>query len=639
MRPASTVPVAGLLLVFVLPHAIAAPGEGTLQFEPPARAGEVGNLSVPKDTYLAFYGIDPDVRIELQIQGDGLRLTQTNASEEYVSLGPNNWAAVPGTAQNATVPIPIGSGRIEVAGAEANLTLVLSLADAARLEAPHVPIQAPLQDVYLASTGWTVGPKTLEPYRPNVAEWPNDRLLVAPGLRHHLSPAEVTLEYDGPFALLLSGAEVRWTNATGNHTLRTGSWREPAPGDPSGLTAGQRYRSHHVALEGLLRGSLRLLYAGPYGHVVPTEATLDDARLLSVPIANGSFNLGGDERSYRNGSFLDVRGRFSVGLLPPQPADIGSSRLSARVSGDISSISENRAAAVAFGPTAAVLVAGTAASLAALLAFTAWGRDLLTVITGRNVTTPLAHPLRVKMLGEIARRPGITQSQLARETGVGLWLARYHLRILRRGRAIDVVRSQNTDTFFLNGGSFRFYASAEAPTPSDAPGPPKILMATALAELHHPIRRRIFETLRRAGPAGYAKMAETWKEMGVPPPWPTGPNVSYHAGLMERAGLVRRQRQGREVVWSLNVDLYNVLVERAERCLSDPGVRRIYAIVNDRPGLTTAQIAAAALAWTPPPSRAVVGEALARLERSGLLVHDAGGDVYEATPGLARSNP
>jgi len=615
------------------PVGLAAPGQGALEFEAPGWAYGVGNVTVPADSHLAFYGIQDDVLAELVVGGENVRLTQTTTSEEFVAAGPGNWGAVPGTANTERTVIPLGAGRISLTRALANLTLVLSLDGEARIAATTVRLGGPVDGVYLSSPGWPVGPKTLEPFPSNVADWPNRESWVAPGPRHHLSTERAALEYVGAFSLLLSGAEVHVTNASEDRVVRTGSWREPAPDDPTGLTTGQRYRSHHVMLSASLEGSLRLAYAGPYGHVVPVAGALEGTRLLSVPVANATFDFDGGEFASRNGSFLDVGGLFDVDLAAPRGQDVQASRVSAHVRGEIASISENRAAPIRFDPRTALLVAGGATALAALLAFTAWGREVLTVVLGRNVTTPLAHPLRVRLLEEIAKRPGITQSQLAAQTGVGLWLARYHLRILRRGRVIDVVRSRAADTFFLNGGSFRFYAPT-TPAPAEAhEASAKVLVANAFAELHHPVRRQIFETLRRTGPASYAQMAASSERSGQP--FPPAPSVSYHAGLLARAGLVRRRREGRQVVWSLNVDLYNVLDERARRCLSDPGARRVFALLNETSGLTVGQIATALGREAPAAAdRTLLGEALARLERSGLVVRDEERNAYTATPGL-----
>ena len=67
-------------------------------------------------------------------------------------------------------------------------------------------------------------------------------------------------------------------------------------------------------------------------------------------------------------------------------------------------------------------------------------------------------------------------------------------------------------------------------------------LSDVLAAISHPTRRAIMDRLAR-GPAGFLELAK---------PFNTALNsVTKHLKLLERAGLIERRKQGREVIISL----------------------------------------------------------------------------------------
>jgi DNA-binding transcriptional ArsR family regulator len=67
-------------------------------------------------------------------------------------------------------------------------------------------------------------------------------------------------------------------------------------------------------------------------------------------------------------------------------------------------------------------------------------------------------------------------------------------------------------------------------------------LSDVLSAISHPTRRAIIDRLAK-GPAGFLELAE---------PFDTALNaVTKHLKLLERAGLIERRKQGREVIISL----------------------------------------------------------------------------------------
>lgn len=67
------------------------------------------------------------------------------------------------------------------------------------------------------------------------------------------------------------------------------------------------------------------------------------------------------------------------------------------------------------------------------------------------------------------------------------------------------------------------------------------IASDALAALGHPVRLRLFRRLVRAGEPGMS-IGAIQRELGVP-----ASTLAHHVGTLVRAGMVRQERQGREV--------------------------------------------------------------------------------------------
>jgi arsenate reductase len=76
----------------------------------------------------------------------------------------------------------------------------------------------------------------------------------------------------------------------------------------------------------------------------------------------------------------------------------------------------------------------------------------------------------------------------------------------------------------------------------------------ALAALAQEARLQIFRTLAREGPAGLAAGALS-EQLGLPPS-----TLSFHLDQLVVAGLLRRERSGRSVIYSLDVGAVNELL-------------------------------------------------------------------------------
>jgi len=86
--------------------------------------------------------------------------------------------------------------------------------------------------------------------------------------------------------------------------------------------------------------------------------------------------------------------------------------------------------------------------------------------------------------------------------------------------------------------------------------------AEALAALGNATRLRLFRLLVRVGPAGM-NTGEVQRRLDIP-----GSTLNHHVGALVRAGLVRRERRGREVVCTTDYPAMDALLDflRAECC-------------------------------------------------------------------------
>lgn len=98
------------------------------------------------------------------------------------------------------------------------------------------------------------------------------------------------------------------------------------------------------------------------------------------------------------------------------------------------------------------------------------------------------------------------------------------------------------------------------------PGMDELPAAAALAALGHEARLRIFRLLVRAGPGGL-NIGEIGRHLGLP-----ASTLAHHLGTLVAAGLVRQERQGREVLNRADFALmHDLLAYVASECCT--GIR------------------------------------------------------------------
>ncbi len=84
---------------------------------------------------------------------------------------------------------------------------------------------------------------------------------------------------------------------------------------------------------------------------------------------------------------------------------------------------------------------------------------------------------------------------------------------------------------------------------------------TSLAALAHEHRLRIFRLLVRQGPSGLPA-GEIGERVGLGPT-----NASFHLKELDRAGLLRASRQGRQVLYAVHVEgMRRLLTYLTEEC-------------------------------------------------------------------------
>ena len=79
--------------------------------------------------------------------------------------------------------------------------------------------------------------------------------------------------------------------------------------------------------------------------------------------------------------------------------------------------------------------------------------------------------------------------------------------------------------------------------------------AQSLAALGNRTRLRLFRLLVRAGGEGL-NVGEIQRHLGIP-----GSTLAHHLGVLAHAGLVRQERNGREIVSTVDYTAMNGLVE------------------------------------------------------------------------------
>ena len=79
--------------------------------------------------------------------------------------------------------------------------------------------------------------------------------------------------------------------------------------------------------------------------------------------------------------------------------------------------------------------------------------------------------------------------------------------------------------------------------------------AQSLAALGNRTRLRLFRLLVRAGPEGL-NVGEIQRHLGIP-----GSTLAHHLGALAHADLVRQERNGREIVSTVNYTAMNAVVD------------------------------------------------------------------------------
>ncbi|ASJ06041.1 winged helix-turn-helix transcriptional regulator [Thermococcus pacificus] len=132
---------------------------------------------------------------------------------------------------------------------------------------------------------------------------------------------------------------------------------------------------------------------------------------------------------------------------------------------------------------------------------------------------------RSEIFDAIRAKPGITFRELARELGVGIGDLQYHLWKLEKEGRIFSRRAGRRRYIFPRG------------LEEDAQ---RLLIAISTDT-----RRRILLLLME-GPMGQKELAET---LGL-----SQPTVSYHMSELVRLGIVKAERSGKNVVYTLSYD-------------------------------------------------------------------------------------
>ncbi|ASJ07957.1 hypothetical protein A3L11_01425 [Thermococcus siculi] len=132
---------------------------------------------------------------------------------------------------------------------------------------------------------------------------------------------------------------------------------------------------------------------------------------------------------------------------------------------------------------------------------------------------------RSEILRTIETKPGITFRELARELGIGIGDLQYHLyRLEREGRVFS--RKVGKKRYIFPGG---FERDAQ-----------RLLIAISTGT-----RRKILLRLME-GPMSQKEIAES---LGI-----SQPTVSYHMGELLKLGMVKAERRGKNVVYTLEYD-------------------------------------------------------------------------------------
>lgn len=188
------------------------------------------------------------------------------------------------------------------------------------------------------------------------------------------------------------------------------------------------------------------------------------------------------------------------------------------------------------GLSAAALVGLSLAGGGAALALVAWvfASDARRFAIAAALYTRLAksevldHPGREALQQRIGAEPGISYSELRRQSGMNTGAIVHHLRALERA---GLVASRK------EGAYRRFYPVGAAPAPALAP-PPAPAPAHVRVAVLTPMQQRVMDVLREA-PLTQGELAE---RLGL-----SQQGTSHHVKSLERAGHIEAEYDGR--VW------------------------------------------------------------------------------------------
>lgn len=135
------------------------------------------------------------------------------------------------------------------------------------------------------------------------------------------------------------------------------------------------------------------------------------------------------------------------------------------------------------------------------------------------VRDPKSHPLRTRILDELARHPGLHLREIARRLDVPPSQAQHHLRVLLKARFITETREE---------AYLRYWPTEAAPVGRVAALTPD--EQRLLRFLRRPTPFRILVTLTVDGPRTLSAIAD---HLGIAPS-----TAHYHLGRLRKAGLV-----------------------------------------------------------------------------------------------------
>lgn len=154
---------------------------------------------------------------------------------------------------------------------------------------------------------------------------------------------------------------------------------------------------------------------------------------------------------------------------------------------------------------------------------------------GKAEWDPLAHPHRAAIVSALVRGPGASRSEIAREVGLSRGGVRYHLRVLVEAGCVRCFQRGHVRSYALDSG--------EAWPLQGGAG--DVAVADFFHAVQHPLRRAVLRAVHRRADA--QQLRQRLQKQGLKPPDPA--TLSKHCIVLQKAGLLHRQRAGRRVYW------------------------------------------------------------------------------------------